>query len=177
MRPRSAPRTRSRASSPTSARPSLRGGSAKPKLFQSEGWAAYEGRSPISRASEGAEQEIEAHFTRQMESHRSAIAQQQERVATATSGQAGLASKEDASHRRAVAAQSRTAGAGGGVCRQEERARCARQEIDAKRVEAMAEDKGVEGSLKAGKGPDLPRALGGDEPPARVLQDRRGARA
>ncbi len=124
------------------------------KLFQSEGWAAYEGQlANLSRASEGAEAEIEAHFTRQMEAHRSSIAEQQERIATATSGQAGLASKKatltDELTRLRAERPTLAAELSGKKSELDSRAK----EIDAKRVEAMAEDKGVEGSLKAGKGP------------------------
>ncbi len=71
-RPRSAPRTRSRASSPTSAKRSRRRRITEAEhLFQSDGWKAYDTQlAALSKASEGAEAEIEAHFTRQMEAHR-----------------------------------------------------------------------------------------------------------
>lgn len=124
------------------------------RLFQSEGWHAYETQlGNLSKASEGAEAEIEAHFTRQMEAHRSSIAEQQERMATATSGQAGLVGKKAAltdelsrlkADRPGLAAE--LTGKKGDL---DNRAK----EVDAKRVEAMAEDKGVEGTLKEGKGP------------------------
>ena len=124
------------------------------KLFQSEGWAAYEGQlANLSRASEGAEQEIEAHFTRQMESHRSAIAEQQERVATATSGQAGLANKKTVLTDELSRLKAERPGLAADYSGKKSELDSRAKEIDAKRVEAMAEDKGVEGSLKAGKGP------------------------
>ncbi|HEX2841481.1 hypothetical protein [Hyphomicrobium sp.] len=124
------------------------------KLFQSDGWHAYETQlANLSKASEGAEAAIEAHFTRQMEAHRSAIAEQQERIATATSGQAGLASKKttltDELSRLKADRPGLAADLSGKKTELDNRAK----EIDAKRVEAMAEDKGVEGTLKAGKGP------------------------
>jgi peptidoglycan hydrolase CwlO-like protein len=123
-------------------------------LFQSEGWNAYEQQlAALSKASEGAEAEIESHFTRQMEAHRASIAEQQERIATATSGQAGLNGKKVTltdelsrlkAERPALAAELATK-------KSELDARA--KEVDAKRVEAMAEDKGVEGTLKEGRGP------------------------
>jgi hypothetical protein len=131
------------------------------RLFQSEGWATYERQlGNLSRASEGAEQEIETHFTRQMEAHRASIAEQQERVATATSGQAGLASKKatltDELSRLKAERPALAAEHSGKKTELDNRAK----EIDAKRVEAMAEDKGVEGSLKAGKGPIYRERMG-----------------
>jgi hypothetical protein len=124
------------------------------RLFQSEGWHGYETQlAKLSKASEGAEAEIEAHFTRQMEAHRSSIAQQQERMATATSGQAGLAGKKamltDELSRLKADRPGLAAELSGKKTELDNRAK----EIDAKRVEAMAEDKGVEGTLKVGKGP------------------------
>ncbi|AHB47617.1 hypothetical protein W911_03030 [Hyphomicrobium nitrativorans NL23] len=123
-------------------------------LFQSQGWQAYEGQlASLSRASEGAEREIEAHFTRQMEAHRSAIAEQQERMTTATSGQAGLAGKKivltDELSRLKAERPGLAADLAGKKSELDARAR----EVDAKRVEAMAEEKGVEGTLKSGRGP------------------------
>ena len=124
------------------------------RLFQSDGWHAYETQlANLSKASEGAEAEIEAHFTRQMEAHRASIAEQQERVATATSGQAGLVGKKaaltDELSRLKAERPGLAADLSGKKSELDNRAR----EVDAKRVEAMAEDKGVEGTLKVGKGP------------------------
>jgi hypothetical protein len=124
------------------------------QLFQSQGWGAYEAQlAALSKASEGAEAEIEAHFTRQMEAHRASIAEQQERIATATSSQAGLNGKKVTltdelsrlkAERPALAAELAT---------KKSELDTRAKEVDAKRVEAMAEDKGVEGTLKEGRGP------------------------
>jgi hypothetical protein len=124
------------------------------RLFDSDGWKAYEVQlGNLSKASEGAEAEIEAHFTRQMESHRASIAEQQERIATATSGQAGLAGKKAAltDELSRLKAERPTLSAELTAKKSELDARA--KEVDAKRVEAMAEDKGVEGTLKEGRGP------------------------
>lgn len=130
-------------------------------LFQSDGWKAYDTQlAALSKASEGAEAEIEAHFTRQMEAHRQAIAQQQERMATATSGQAGLAGKKatltDELSRLKADRPGLAAELAGKKTELDNRAK----EVDAKRVEAMAEDKGVEGTLKEGKGPVYRQIMG-----------------
>jgi hypothetical protein len=123
-------------------------------LFQNDGWKAYDTQlAALSKASEGAESAIEAHFTKQMEAHRSAIAQQQERMTTATSGQAALAGKKatltDELSRLKADRPGLAAELAGKKSELDNRAK----EVDAKRVEAMAEDKGVEGTLKEGKGP------------------------
>ncbi|MGE0024914.1 MAG: hypothetical protein AB7S70_14930, partial [Hyphomicrobium sp.] len=124
------------------------------RLFQSEGWHAYEAQlAGLSKASEGAEAEIETHFTRQMEAHRSAIAEQQERMATATSGQAGLVGKKAALTDELSRLKADRPGLSAELTDKKGQLDARAKEVDAKRVEAMAEDKGVEGTLKEGKGP------------------------
>lgn len=124
------------------------------KLFQSDGWHAYETQlANLSKASEGAEREIEAHFTRQMEAHRASIAEQQERAATATSGQAGLVGKKVALTDELSRLKADRPGLAAELMGKKGELDSRAKEIDAKRVEAMAEDRGVEGTLKVGKGP------------------------
>lgn len=131
------------------------------RLFQSEGWHAYEGQlNNLSKASEGAEAEIEAHLTRQMEAHRASIAEQQERAATATSGQAGLVGKKAALTDELSRLKADRPGLAADLAGKKSELDGRAKEIDAKRVEAMAEDKGVEGSLKAGKGPIYRERMG-----------------
>lgn len=123
-------------------------------LFRSAGWGAYDTQlAALSRASEGAEREIEAHFTRQMEAHRSAIAAQQERIATATSGQAGLAGKKITLTDELSRLKAERPGLAADVAAKKSELDARAREVDAKRVEAMAEEKGVEGTLKVGRGP------------------------
>jgi hypothetical protein len=88
-----------------------------------------------------------------MEERRRAIAQQQERVATAQSGQAGLAGKKVslAEELSRLKVERPTLAAEYGQHQSELDAKA--REIDAKRVEGLAEDRGVEGTLKQGKGP------------------------
>ncbi|MFM9938499.1 MAG: hypothetical protein ACKVP7_03260 [Hyphomicrobiaceae bacterium] len=124
------------------------------RLFQGDGWKAYEKNLlELSRQSQGAEQLIEAYFVQQMESRRRAIAEQQERVSSAQSGQAGLVAKKASltdELSRLKAERPTLAGELTKVKTElDERARA----LDAKRVEAMAEERGAEGTLKVGKGP------------------------
>jgi hypothetical protein len=124
------------------------------RLFESAGWGAYEAQlSKLSKASEGADAEIEAHFTQQMEAHRSSIAEQQERIATATSGQAGLASKKVALTDELSRLKAERPTLAAELSQKKTDLDNRAKEVDAKRVEAMAEHRGVEGSLKEGKGP------------------------
>ncbi len=124
------------------------------RLFQSDGWKRYEDQLlRLSRESQGAEQLIEAYFVQQMEGRRRTIAEQQERASTAHAGQAGLVAKKTNltdELSRLKAERPALAGELAKVKSElDERART----LDAKRVEAMAEERGAEGTLKAGKGP------------------------
>ncbi len=122
-------------------------------LFRSQEWLAYEKQlDKLADASRGAEKLIEAYYVDQMEERRRAIAEQQERIATAEGSQSGLALKKAAlteevarleAERPALAAELQTK-------KGDLDARA--KEVDAKRVEAMAEEKGVEGTLKVGRG-------------------------
>ncbi len=123
-------------------------------LFNSDGWKAYEKTlGELSKQSQGAEKDIEAYFVQQMEGRRRAIAEQQERIATSTSGQAGLSSKKgtltDELSRLKGERPTLSAELSEKKTERENRVKT----IDAKRVEAMAEERGAEGSLKVGKGP------------------------
>ncbi len=123
-------------------------------LFRNPGWAAYEKNlAGLARASQGAEQEIERYFVDRMEAHKSAMAAQQERIATARSGQAGLASRKTVlveelsrlkAERPALAAE---------LAEKKTELDNRAKGVDAKRVETMAEERGAEGTLKVGQGP------------------------
>jgi hypothetical protein len=95
-----------------------------------------------------------------MEARRKAIAEQQERIATSQSAQAGLASKKatltDELSRLKAERPAYAADLSEKKTELDNRAKA----IDAKRVEAMAEDKGVEGTGKAGKGPVYRERMG-----------------
>lgn len=123
-------------------------------LFESDGWKKYDTQlDALAKASEGAEGLIEAHFTREMEAHRASIAEQQERMATAVSGQAGLQSKKNVLTDELSRLKADRPGLAADLAGKKSELDARAKEVDAKRVEAMAEDKGVEGTLKEGKGP------------------------
>lgn len=130
-------------------------------LLRSEGWRRYdENLSRLARESQGAEKLIEDYFVQQMEGRRRSVAEQQERIATSVSGQAGLISKKTAMTdelSRLKAERPELAGTLTKVKSElDERARA----LDGKRIEAQAEEKGAEGTLKIGRGPQWRERMG-----------------
>ena len=123
-------------------------------LFKTEAWANYEQQlNGIGKAAGASEGVIKQYINEQIETRRTAVKEQQERMASAQSGQAGLANRKVslteekgrlAAERPALATEFAEKKAD-----VDEKQRAA----DAKRVEALAEDKGVEGSGKQGRGP------------------------
>ena len=133
---------------------SERTGSEANALFQSDPWTEYEGRmnalAKLAQASEGA---IERYVNAQIEDRRRAVKEQQERMASAQSGQAGLANRKTSltDEKSRLTSQRPELAAEYAAKKAEYDAKA--KEVDAKRVEAMGEDKGVEGTGKEGKGP------------------------
>ena len=130
-------------------------------LFQSEAWLTYEGQlnalAKVAAESEGA---IERYVNGQIESRRRAVKEQQERMTSAQSGQAGLAGKKiSLTEEKGRLATQRPELATEYAAKKSELDLKAK-DIDAKRVEAMAEDKGVEGTGKEGRGPVYRQRLG-----------------
>ena len=124
------------------------------RLFETEGWKAYDKQlTGLGQTAQGAQGEIEKYFVQRMEERRRAIAQQQERVATAQSGQAGLAGKKVSLVEELSRIKSERPGLAAEYGQHQSELDAKAKEIDAKRVEGMAEDRGVEGTLKQGKGP------------------------
>ena len=130
-------------------------------LFQSEGWHAYEGQlDKLASAAQGSTGEIEKYFNDQIETRNRGIKEQQERIATAQSGQAGIAGKKTSltDELARLEADRATLVADYAATKSELDTRA--KAIDAKRVEAMAEGQGVEGTLKEGRGPVYRQHMG-----------------
>src|SRR5436190_2142509 len=124
------------------------------RLFDTDGWKAYDKQlANLSQAAQGAQGEIEKYYVQQMEVRRSAIAQQQERIATAQSGQAGLAGKKVSLVEELSRLKAERPGLAAEYGQHKSELDAKAKEIDGKRVEGLAEDRGVEGTLKVGKGP------------------------
>jgi hypothetical protein len=123
-------------------------------LFGAEGWKAYESQLiQLAHAAQGAQAEIEQYFVQKLEERRRAINQQQERIATSQSGQAGLAVKKLSLTEELSRLKAERPGLAAEYAQHKSELDAKAKEIDAKRVEGMAEDRGVEGTLKQGKGP------------------------
>ena len=124
------------------------------QLFKSEGWHTYEAQlDKLANAAQGSTGEIEKYFNDQIEARNRGIKEQQERITTAQSGQAGISGKKVSltDELARIEADRSTLAADYAQTKSELDTRA--KAIDAKRVEAMAEGQGVEGTLKEGRGP------------------------
>lgn len=124
------------------------------QLFRSAGWIGYEKNlTALSRESQGAEQAIEQYFVQKMELRRRAIAEQQERMSNAKSGQAGLLARKVGLSDEISRLRGERPSLAADLAEKKTELENRNKGIDAKRVEAMAEERGAEGTLKVGKGP------------------------
>src|SRR5262245_34728459 len=124
------------------------------RLFETDGWQGYDRQLvALSRQAQDAQGEIEKYFVDQMEQRRSSINQQQERIATAQSSQAGLANKKLSLTDELSRLRAERPGLAAEYAQHRAELDAKAKEIDAKRVEGMAENRGVEGSMRQGKGP------------------------
>ncbi len=124
------------------------------ELFAKDGWKAYDSQlSSLYRNSQGAERAIEEHFERQMEARKQAIHQQQERIASAKSGAAGLRTKKISLTEELARLKSERPGLASDLATKKTELETRARGVDAKRVEAQAEAGGAEGTGKVGRGP------------------------
>jgi hypothetical protein len=124
------------------------------EVFTTEAWKAYEHQlDAITEAATQSQGAIERYVNAQIEARSRAIKEQQERIASAEAGQAGLAGRKTSltDEKTHLAAQRPELAADYATKKAEYDSKM--KDVDAKRVEALAEDKGVEGTLKAGRGP------------------------
>ena len=130
-------------------------------LFQSEGWHAYESQlDRLASAAQSSTGEIERYFNDQIEVRNRAIKEQQERITTAQSGQAGIAGKKTSLTDELARLEGDRATLAADYAATKSELDTRAKAIDAKRVEAMAESKGVEGTLKEGRGPVYRQLMG-----------------
>jgi hypothetical protein len=123
-------------------------------LFQTPGWAAYDGQlGKLGELSREAAPQIEKYFNDQIEERNRAIKQQQERMTTAQSGQAGLGGRKQALAEELLRLKGERPTLAADYSARKSDMDAKSKEVDAKRVEAMAEAGGVEGTGKEGKGP------------------------
>jgi hypothetical protein len=123
-------------------------------LFKSEGWHTYDRQlDKLATAAQGSTGEIEKYFNDQIEQRNRGIKEQQERITTAQGGQAGIVGKKTTLTDELARLEADRATLAADYASTKSELDTRARAIDAKRVEAMAEDKGVEGTLKEGKGP------------------------
>ncbi len=122
-------------------------------LFTTKGWDEYDKQMQLlSRVANESRGQIEQYFNTQMEQRRQSIAQQQERIATSQSSQAGLSNKKGSLTDELARLKSERPGMVEDVTQKREVVEATIKEVDAKRVEVLAEEKGVEGTGKIGRG-------------------------
>jgi hypothetical protein len=124
------------------------------KLFETKAWKEYDEKhlTNLAAAALSSQGEIERYFVQQMEDHRRGIAQQQERISTSQSGQAGLVSKKGSLTDELSRLKGERPALAADYAEKKTALDARAKEVDAKRVDAMAEDRGVEGTGKVGKG-------------------------
>lgn len=123
-------------------------------LFASQGWKDYDTQlSLLARHASEASTEIERYFLQQMEERRRGIAAQQERITTSQSSQVALQNKKTSLTEELARIKADRPGLAAEYAQHKTELDAKAKQIDEKRVEAMAEDRGVEGTGKAGRGP------------------------
>ena len=121
------------------------------KLFTSAGWAAYEDQlNKLTLAAQGAQGEIETYFNQQIEQRNRANKEQQERIASAQAGQAGLAGRKQSLADELARLRSEQPALSAEYASKKGELDARMKEIDSKRVDAMAEDRGVDGADRGG---------------------------
>jgi hypothetical protein len=123
-------------------------------LFTNDGWKKYEDNLVrLANAADGSGAEIERYFDEQIEKRNRAKKEQQERITTSESTQAGLASRKTSLVEELARMKGERGTLAGDYTEKKTELEARARAVDAKRVEAMAEEKGAEGTLKVGRGP------------------------
>jgi len=124
------------------------------RLFETAEWQHYDSQlTELTRRAQASSREIEAYFLQQLEQRRKAVAEQQERKATAQSGQAGLLTRKTALTEELARARGERPRLAAEYAQHKSELDAKARQVDEKRVEALAEERGVEGTGKQGRGP------------------------
>lgn len=131
------------------------------RLFESDGWKAYEAQlARLALTAREDQAEIEAVLARHMEERQRGIGEQQERMAGAERSQAALLRKRDELEAELQRLEPSMGALEAELAKAQASHDATRQAIAAKRIDASAEDGGVEGTLKPGKGPAWRQRVG-----------------
>lgn len=122
-------------------------------LFQNEGWTQYDRQlGDLVERAQGSQKDIEAFFIEQLEERRSAIEEQQNRKSSAESQQSGLQGRKVQLTEELSRLQSRRPAIATEMVEQQQVVREIERQLDEQRAVVLAEEKGVEGSGKVGRG-------------------------
>jgi hypothetical protein len=124
------------------------------RLFETDGWKAYDAHlTKLTQQAQGSQGEIERYFVTKMEERRRGIAEQQERISGAERNQTALLRRRDELEAELQRIEPSIGAFEAELAKAQGTANATKQAIAAKRIEANAEDGGVEGTLKRGRGP------------------------
>jgi len=122
-------------------------------LFKSEAWAGYERElDKAVRLASIAPEKIREEMVRALREQESRIARLEEQRANASGGQAGLAQRKTSLNEELTRLAAERPEVAVAVQEQKSVVSAAERRLDEQRAKVMAEEKGVEGSGKAGKG-------------------------
>ncbi|MEQ8824395.1 MAG: hypothetical protein RIC14_08475 [Filomicrobium sp.] len=122
-------------------------------LFKSKGWQAYEIElSRLAGRAQGAQRAIEEYFVGLMEERRRAVAEQQERRASAESQQAAIQVRSVQLNEEIARLQASRPEAAAAVEQQRQVVSEIQRRLDEQRAIVLAEEKGVEGTGRVGRG-------------------------
>ncbi len=131
------------------------------RLFETDGWKAYEAQiAKLALAARDSQAEIEAYVARHMEERQRSIGEQQERIAGAERSQTALLRKRDELEAELQRIEPAMGALEAELAKAQASYEATRQAIAAKHIDASAEDGGVEGTLKPGKGPAWRQRMG-----------------
>lgn len=123
-------------------------------LFETDGWKAYDAHlTRLAQQAQGSQGDIEKYFVTKMEDRRRGIAEQQERISGAERNQTALLRRRDELETELQRIEPGIGAFEAELAKAQATFNETQQAIAAKRIEASAEDGGVEGSLKRGRGP------------------------
>lgn len=124
------------------------------RLFQTDGWRQYEQQlDNLARVAQGSQDDIEAYFVQKLEERQRAINEQENRKASAESQQAAMKTRKTQLTEELSRLKAERPGIATAVVQQVQVVSEVRRRMDEQRAIMLAEEKGVEGSGKAGRGP------------------------
>ena len=131
------------------------------RLFEADGWKAYDAQlARLARAGRSSQAAIEAYFVTHMEERQRGVGEQQERIAGAERSQTALLRKRDELEAELQRLEPSIGALEAELAKAQSGYDATTQAIAAKRIDASAEDGGVEGTRKPGKGPAWRQRMG-----------------